>query len=287
MMGQVSGDLIPFAGLVSSAVRALKIDWAYRTLLGKQQLEVLPPTWNTDDAGQAQSTDGGVQRVWRGTVANKKALDHGKHRPRVAGDGDNLPLEILRCLSEWFAVLEDRGTVPGTSMGGIIGLVSSFEDSLSSMERILTTPLPFVYSVHIRHTVWIYLFTLPFQLVVMFGWHTIAGVAVASFIFLGFLAAGDEIEQPFGYEDNDLDLDLFCREIIHEDLQSLKQIPSLNSYIPPAHQKRARKWKSLVEESQAVHAQKPVVEIQTVHEATNETDVGQAEEEEQAVFGRV
>jgi len=38
---------------------------------------------------------------------------HVKHRPRVAGGGENLPLEILRCLSEWCSVLEDRGTVPG------------------------------------------------------------------------------------------------------------------------------------------------------------------------------
>ncbi len=36
-----------------------------------------------------------------------------KFRPTVACGGENIPLEILRCLSEWFSVLEDRGTVPG------------------------------------------------------------------------------------------------------------------------------------------------------------------------------
>ena len=45
---------------------------------------------------------------------------------------------------------------------------------------------------------WLYLFFLPFQLVDDFGWYTIPGVAVAAFIYLGFLAAGEEIEQPFG-----------------------------------------------------------------------------------------
>lgn len=33
----------------------------------------------------------------------------------------------------------------------------------------------------------------------MFGWHSIGGVLIASFIYLGFLAAGEEIEQPFGW----------------------------------------------------------------------------------------
>ena len=43
-----------------------------------------------------------------------------------------------------------------------------------------------------------FLFFLPFQLVDLFQWYTIPGVAIASFIYLGFLAAGEEIEQPFG-----------------------------------------------------------------------------------------
>ena len=48
---------------------------------------------------------------------------------------------------------------------------------------------------------WIFLFFLPFQLVDLFQWYTIPGVAIASFIYLGFLAAGEEIEQPFGKRD--------------------------------------------------------------------------------------
>jgi predicted membrane chloride channel (bestrophin family) len=47
-------------------------------------------------------------------------------------------------------------------------------------------------------TVWIYLFFLPFQLVSQFVYYTIPGVAIAAFIYLGFIAAGEEIEQPFG-----------------------------------------------------------------------------------------
>ena len=51
---------------------------------------------------------------------------------------------------------------------------------------------------HPHSTVWLYLFFLPFQLVPQFAWYTIPGVAIAAFIYLGFLAAGEEIEQPFG-----------------------------------------------------------------------------------------
>lgn len=46
--------------------------------------------------------------------------------------GENLPEEVLRCMSEWCSVLEDRNTVPGGSLGGIMGGIAAFEGSLAS-----------------------------------------------------------------------------------------------------------------------------------------------------------
>ena len=72
-------------------------------------------------------------------------------------------------MSGYLATIEDRGTVPGMSLGPMIGTLQGLEDSLMNLEKILTTPLPFVYSAHIRHTVWLYLFFLPFQICDDFG----------------------------------------------------------------------------------------------------------------------
>ncbi|KAF8161654.1 Bestrophin, RFP-TM, chloride channel-domain-containing protein [Crassisporium funariophilum] len=224
VMDKVSGDLIPFAGIISML----------RRQFSPQTPAVLPPGNRETSGGNSQ---GPPLRQWQGPI--HPGL-HSKHRPKVAGGGENLPLEILRCLSEWCSVLEDRATVPGTSLGAMIATLAAFEESLSALERILTTPLPFVYSVHIRHTVWVYLFFLPFQLVSQFGYYTIPGVAIAAFIYLGFLAAGEEIEQPFGYDDNDLDLDLFCHHIIHADIKHLKTSPCLNAYFGPELKSPAR-----------------------------------------------
>ncbi|CAG7854805.1 SubName: Full=Uncharacterized protein {ECO:0000313/EMBL:CCA68691.1} [Serendipita indica DSM 11827] len=163
-------------------------------------------------------------------TAGPEGTNAGKHVV-LAGGGGNIPLEVLRTLSEWLSTLEERGTVPGTTLGSMMGLVQGLEDSLCSLERILTTPLPLVYTAHIRHTVWIFLFTLPFQLCNTFEWITVPGVAVASFLYLGFVAAGEEIEQPFGYDRNDLDLDFFCNEIIHVELDDLRRAQVPNSYL--------------------------------------------------------
>ena len=66
-----------------------------------------------------------------------------KHYPLIAGESQvNLPLAILRRLSEWIALLEARGATGGSTIGGMMGCLANFEDGLSGLERILTTPLP-------------------------------------------------------------------------------------------------------------------------------------------------
>jgi hypothetical protein len=60
----------------------------------------------------------------------------------------------------------------------------------------------------------LYVIALPFQIVTALRWITIPATVLASFIFFGFLVAGEEIENPFQYDMNDLDLDHFCQNII-------------------------------------------------------------------------
>ncbi|KAE9404912.1 UPF0187-domain-containing protein [Gymnopus androsaceus JB14] len=219
ILNDVSTELIPFSGLFGR-IRSLFSRKSSYSGLPTQDPNAKDP-WAYDSS----------QRMWSGPIQPR--VGNEKHTVSTADRGENLPLEIVRCMSEWCSVLEERNTVPGTSLGSMIGTVTSLEASLASLEQILTTPLPFVYAVHIRHTVWVYLFFLPFQLVAEFGWHTVPGVALAAFIYLGFLSAGEEIEQPFGYDENDLDLDMFCKEIIEVDINNLKKSPCLNAYFPP------------------------------------------------------
>jgi hypothetical protein len=82
--------------------------------------------------------------------------------PLIVGGGYNIPMEVLRSLSDWIAVLESRGTVPGASLGSLLSCIQAFETSLASkfwfapirhttslicditpaLEQVLTTPLP-------------------------------------------------------------------------------------------------------------------------------------------------
>jgi putative membrane protein len=52
---------------------------------------------------------------------------------------------------------------------------------------------------------------LPFGLVDSIGFITPLMVAIVTYTFFGLDALGDEIEEPFGLEANDLPLDAICR----------------------------------------------------------------------------
>jgi len=128
-------------------------------------------------------------------------------------------------LSSYANDLAERGSINASFLGPLINALLELQKAISDLDKIATTPIPSAYSFHLRLTVWAYLLFLPFQLYDYLGWVTIPAVAVASFTYLGFLEIGAQIEQPFGYEQSDLDLDKFVLKIT----QQLAEITAVSS----------------------------------------------------------
>jgi putative membrane protein len=91
--------------------------------------------------------------------------------------------------------------------------LSSLTASAASCERIKNTPIPFSYTLLLHRTAYMYCFLLPFGLVDTTGFMTPFVVGIVAYTFFGLDALGDEIEEPFGMESNDLPLDTLCRAI--------------------------------------------------------------------------
>jgi ion channel-forming bestrophin family protein len=86
-------------------------------------------------------------------------------------------------------------------------------DVLTGTDRVLNTPLPIAYTIAISQITWVYVVLLPFQLYQTLVWVTIPATIAASYIILGILFIGQEIENPFGNDVNDLPLEAFCDQI--------------------------------------------------------------------------
>lgn len=88
-------------------------------------------------------------------------------------------------------------------------------------DRILSTPLPYSYSVLLHRTVYCFCIILPFSLKSTLGFWTPVIVGLIAYLFLGLDALSAELEEPFGLQENDLALDSMTRLIEREMLSSL------------------------------------------------------------------
>jgi putative membrane protein len=90
---------------------------------------------------------------------------------------------------------------------------ASMEHVVAGCERIRSTPIPFSYMLLLHRTAYLYCFLLPFGLVDTVGLATPFVVGLVSYTFFGLDALGDEIEEPFGTQPNDLPLSALSRII--------------------------------------------------------------------------
>ncbi|KIK70055.1 hypothetical protein GYMLUDRAFT_34503 [Collybiopsis luxurians FD-317 M1] len=148
-----------------------------------------------------------------------------RRKPRACDS--NVPVELSLFLMNYANLMIRGGHIQASVAGTLVGAINNVQDTLSNLERIADTPLPFAYQAHLRISIWIYLLALPFQIVKAFGWVTIPGTCFAAFLYLGFLEIGQEIENPFNYDLNDLDLDDFCF-MIQRELHEITAHPTPN-----------------------------------------------------------
>ncbi|CZR52664.1 probable protein yneE [Phialocephala subalpina] len=157
------------------------------------------------------------------SMANSNPRKAIKRADRPLG---NLPLEILTYLSSYVEEVTVNQTLKSAVVQGqILTSLASLTDTASSAERVLTTPLPVGYNILISQIVLLYVYLLPFQLFSALDWVTIPGTIAAAYIILGLAAIGNELENPFGNDVNDLPLDHYCTELAGE-LDTLMAVPA-------------------------------------------------------------
>ncbi|AFZ23419.1 putative membrane protein [Cylindrospermum stagnale PCC 7417] len=123
---------------------------------------------------------------------------------------NNPPLEVAFWIGDYLQQQYNRNCLNSYQLASMQELLNNLVDNLGSCERILKTPIPLAYAIHLKQLLLLYCLLLPFQMVESLGWWTGLIVALVSFTLFGIEAIGLEIENPFGYDVNDLPLDTIC-----------------------------------------------------------------------------
>ena len=186
---------------------------------------------NADMSVDPRNREGDVRvRVVHRTIAHAHALraqlrghmdDAAVQRWLTAADWEkvrHLPMNfrgdaIIQASAHDLANCMRQGLVDPLNYNKMDETLTFMTFAAASCERLLHTPMPFSYTLLLHRTAHLYCFLLPFGLVDMTGFMTPFVVAIVAYTFFGLDALGDELEEPFGMESNDLPLDAMCRSM--------------------------------------------------------------------------
>lgn len=128
----------------------------------------------------------------------------------------NPPTAVAAAISEWIGRQQREGRIDWELVRYLEDQLAKLVDAQGGCEKIQKTPLPFVYVVMIKQLILVYLITLPIAVCDHCGWWSPVLVAIVSAGLFGIEEASVEIEDPFGQDDNCLDMETYTLGITRD-----------------------------------------------------------------------
>ncbi|MXV14581.1 bestrophin family protein [Hufsiella ginkgonis] len=125
----------------------------------------------------------------------------------------HLPNQVALHITERIYKLHQDGVLTAEQLIMINPDVTALTDICGACERIRNTPIPFSYSVFIKKFIFFFVMTLPFGWSFTLGYLVIPLVAFVLYVLASLELIAEEIEDPFGYDANDLPVDQICSNI--------------------------------------------------------------------------
>jgi putative membrane protein len=91
--------------------------------------------------------------------------------------------------------------------------LKTFSDINGACERIKNTPIPYSYSIFLKKFIFIYVTTMPLAFVFTFGYWSVLITTFVFYVLVSMEVLAEEIEDPFGNDENDLPTDSLCVKI--------------------------------------------------------------------------
>ncbi|KAK3627109.1 hypothetical protein LTR56_019433 [Elasticomyces elasticus] len=107
----------------------------------------------------------------------------------------------------------DRSWFHAPQASQMTAQLNALVSAYGSLETIHLTPLPVAFLIHMRQVLALFGCVLPFALVREMGWWTILLTAFVAFTLYGIEAIGAQLEDPFGYDRNDIKMDALVEDM--------------------------------------------------------------------------
>ena len=150
--------------------------------------------------------------------------------PNSRADGgssnpDHLPASIVQQLYSWLVSQKRSGRIDGNELRMVDNELAKFMDVCGACERIAKTPIARSYRIFSRQCILLFLLTLPWGIVSDFGWWTIVMTTISAYFMIGLEVVAEHVEEPFGMDEDDLDLEGIC-DTIRSSVQDILETSS-------------------------------------------------------------
>jgi ion channel-forming bestrophin family protein len=146
-------------------------------------------------------------------LRNDPAALHLAAAAGLASTGAHPPCTALDAMATAIADAHHAGRIDGFAARALTARLGSLAAQQAGCERIATTPLPYVYSLLIFRTIYLYCLLIPLALIEPAGWLTPLFVGIVTYVFLGLAEVTEDLAHPFGASLNGLPLDAMCRAV--------------------------------------------------------------------------
>ena len=123
------------------------------------------------------------------------------------------PNQVAKMLYQKIQDLFEQGKISGDQLLVLNQELTSFTNICGACERIKNTPIPYSYSAFIKKFIFFYIMTLPFGYVFSLGYYVIPVVVFIFYVLASLELIAEEIEDPFGFDANDLPTDKIAANI--------------------------------------------------------------------------
>ncbi|KIC01165.1 membrane protein [Flavobacterium sp. JRM] len=121
-------------------------------------------------------------------------IDHHKHKPN----------QVKRIIFHKINDLYNAKKISGEQLIILNDELQAFTDVCGACERIKNTPIPYSYSAFIKKFIFFYIMTLPFGYSISLGYYVAPVVVFVFYVLASLELIAEEIEDPFGDDENDL-----------------------------------------------------------------------------------
>tara|TARA_B100000963_G_scaffold81322_1_gene69179 strand:- start:13450 stop:14334 length:885 start_codon:yes stop_codon:yes gene_type:complete len=142
-------------------------------------------------------------------LALKKSWEEADHKPNY----------ILQHMAQIIHKAYQSRTIDGDQLRILENEMQELINILGACERIRNTPIPFNYALHVKRVVLLFSMMLPFAFLdntdedIKAIYIVVPIVMLVFYTMVGLELIAEEIEDPFGYDDDDLPVDELCAKV--------------------------------------------------------------------------